>query len=166
MQSRLGDAAVFPCEGEQQVLAANDLAGKVSSFFNRDGHDISKMRRAGQPAEDPGVFEAGFDESIDGGLGLGEVNAEFLEDFRADAGAFFEDGQQQVLGSDVILLVVASDSLRESDDGLHSAGEFLVHGVPESYQRFVGVDSAEFGATAAGGESLIGPGSVRSASHL
>ena len=113
VQGCLRDAAVLAGQGQEQVLAVDLLALQLTGFFDRHGHHVAEVRGTGEATKDPRIFKAVFDELVNLSFHFGLVDTQLAEDGDAHARAFPEDGQEQVLGAAVVLVVLAGDILRE-----------------------------------------------------
>src|SRR2546430_2233740 len=118
----MGHTAIFAGQGQKQMLAADQFALELTGLFDGTGHDISKMRRTRETAKDPGVFEAALDQLVDRLLGAGEIDTHLVENVGSDSLPILQNGEKEVFGPDVVLLIIARDLLRDLDDTLHSRG--------------------------------------------
>jgi hypothetical protein len=98
-----GDAVLLAQQAEQQVLGADVVVVEVAGLFDRVLDDLLGPRRLGQLAHRDHLGAA-LDELLDLEADLAQVHAEVLEHVGADARAFLDEPEQDVLGADVLVV--------------------------------------------------------------
>ena len=98
-----GHALLFPEQPQEQVFGADVVVVEVPGLFDGVFDDFLGPRRLGQLAHRHHV-RAGLHDLFDLQTNLAEVDVEVFEDIGGDAGAFFDQAQENVLRADVLVV--------------------------------------------------------------
>ena len=102
-QDLRGDAVVLAEQAQQQVLGADVIVIQVARLFDGVLDDLLGPGGLGQLAHGDHV-RAALDELLDFEAYLAQVHVQVLQDVGADAGAFLDQPEQDVLGADVLVV--------------------------------------------------------------
>ena len=123
-----GDALALADEPEQQVLGADVVVAQAARLVDGQLDDALRARREPDVTDDRAV--AATDDELDGGADLGQLDVHVLEHARGDALALADEPEQQVLGTDVVVVEALRLVLGEGQHLPRSIGELVesVHG--------------------------------------
>ncbi len=121
-----GDAVVLAQQAEQQVLGADVVVVEVARFLDGVLDDLLGPRRLGQLAHRDHVGAA-LDELLDLEPDLAQIDVEVLEHVGADARAFLDQAEQDVLGPDVLVVEPLGLLVGQGHDLSRSIGEPFKH---------------------------------------
>ena len=128
LQHAGGDALALAYQAEQQMLGADVVVPQPSRLVDGELDDALRARREPHFADDGPV--APPDDEFDRGADLGQLDVHVLEDARGDALALANQPEQQMLGTDVVVVEALRLILREGQDLPRPVGELVesVHG--------------------------------------
>ena len=123
-----GDALALADEPEEQVLGADVVVAEAARLVDGQLDDALRARREPDLTDDRPV--AAPDDELDGGADLGQLDVHVLEHARGDALALADEAEQQVLGTDVVVVEALRLVLGEGQHLPRSIGELVesVHG--------------------------------------
>ena len=130
LQHAGGDALALADQPEEQVLGTDVVVAQPPRLVDGKLDDPLGARRQPDLADDRSVAAA--DDEFDGGADLGELDVHVLEHARGDALALANEAEEQVLGTDVVVVEALGLILREGEDLARPVGELVesVHGSP------------------------------------
>ena len=126
-----GDAGVLLDQAEQQVLGADVVLAEQARLLDRELEDLLGLGREGDLAEGQDVLR-GRHARHEFGLELLLRELQGLEHRDGGPGPFADDAEQQVLGAEVLVLVLFGLAPREDDHPPGAFGEAFKHGGPFS----------------------------------
>jgi hypothetical protein len=112
----LGGAVGLAEEAEEEVFGANAFGVAGFGFFDSKVNDLLEVGSAAELSQDEGFL---FVVAVDGfELFFDVVEGDFgvFEDLGGDAFVMLEDGEEDVLGADVLLAVSLGDGFRDFQD--------------------------------------------------
>jgi hypothetical protein len=121
-----GDAVVLAEKAEQEVLGADVVVIEVAGLFDGVLDDLLGAGSLGQLAHGHHLGP-GLDELLDLEADLAQVDIEVLEHVGADAGAFLHEAEQDVLGSDVLVVEALGFLVGQGHDLAGAIGEAFEH---------------------------------------
>ena len=123
-----GDALALADEPEEQVLGADVVVAEAARLVDRQLDHALRARREPDVTDDRPVSAS--DDELDGGADLGQFDVHVLEHARGDALALADEPEQQVLGTDVVVVEALRLVLGERQHLPRSIGELVesVHG--------------------------------------
>ena len=130
LQHAGGDALALADQPEEEVLGTDVVVAQPPRLVDGQLDDPLGARRQPDLADDRSVAAA--DDEFDGGPDLGELDVHVLEHARGDALALANEAEEQVLGTDVVVVEALGLILREGEDLARPVGELVesVHGSP------------------------------------
>ena len=109
-----GDALTLADQAEQQVLRADVVVAQAAGLVDRQLDDPLRSRRQADLADDRTVTPA--DDELDRGPDLRQLHVHVLEDAGSDTLALPDEAEEEVLGSDVVVVEPLRLVLSEGQD--------------------------------------------------
>jgi hypothetical protein len=117
------------------VLGADVVVAEATSLVDGELDDALRPRRQADLAHDRAIAAA--DDELDGGPDLGQLDVHVLEDARRDPLALADEAEQEMLGTDVVVVEPLRFVLRERQDLAGTVGELVeaVHRIERPFWR-------------------------------
>ena len=125
-----GDALALADEAEEEVLGPDVVVAEAPRLV--DGQLDDPLRAGRQPDLTDDRAVAASDDELDGGADLGQLDVHVLEHARRDALALADEAEEEVLGTDVVVVEALRLVLGEGQHLPRSIGELVesIHGSP------------------------------------
>src|SRR5439155_17741573 len=123
LEDARGDPLALAHEAKEQVLGTDVVVAEPSRLVDRQLDDPLRSRRKAYLAHDRAIAPA--DDELDRGAHLGELNVHVLEDACRDTLALADEPEQQVLGTDVVVVEALGLILSEGENLSRSVGELV-----------------------------------------
>src|SRR5580658_2639172 len=102
-------------QAEQKMFRSYIIMIQIPGFFDRVFNDLLGPGGLGQLSHGDHIWAA-FDEFFDFESDFAEVDVEILQDVSADAAAFLDETEKDVLGADVLVVKALGFLVGQSHD--------------------------------------------------